>query len=93
MLLVLKNKCNLNSNRIQGPISLDGSAVEITNWPDKADRTLRTELLPPSLFPKGHTYLLNDLESCCYGLLALHAADQLGNYFSPLWYLSLVSQC
>eukprot|EP01105_Mastigella_eilhardi_P024470 TRINITY_DN6388_c0_g1_i1.p1 TRINITY_DN6388_c0_g1~~TRINITY_DN6388_c0_g1_i1.p1 ORF type:complete len:385 (-),score=130.25 TRINITY_DN6388_c0_g1_i1:1352-2506(-) len=68
-----------------GPIAADKSNVEITNWKDKGDRTLRLHDLPKALFPAGRVRLLNDLEACCYGILALNKDGELPNYFKPLW--------
>ncbi|KAH3756332.1 Glucokinase 1 [Pelomyxa schiedti] len=74
-----------------GPISANRKEVEITNWPDKADRTLNVDTMNPKLFPSGKTLLLNDLEACCYGILGLDAAGTLGKFFAPLWGPNLVA--
>ncbi|KAH3763056.1 Glucokinase 1 [Pelomyxa schiedti] len=68
-----------------GPISPNRKQVEITNWPDKTDRTLNVDTMNQKMFPPGKTLLLNDLEACCYGILGLNAAGTLGNFFAPLW--------
>jgi len=69
---------------IAGPVK--DREAEVTNYVGSAEgRTLRIEQLPPSIFPAGHTKFVNDLESCCYGILALDEHNQLSHYFEPLW--------
>jgi len=69
---------------IAGPVK--EHEAEVTNYVGTAAaRTVKLDQLPPSLFPAGHTKFVNDLESCCYGILALDEHHELGNYFEPLW--------
>lgn len=71
---------------IAGPVEEQGTKVEITNYIGTyEERTIRTTDLPPALFPAGRTVIINDLESCCYGLLGLDEQKKLADYFTPLW--------
>eukprot|EP00727_Mastigamoeba_balamuthi_P006943 m51a1_g287 putative glucokinase (373) ;mRNA; r:330668-332148 len=66
-----------------GPIAPGRVGVEITNW--ASDNKFDLEALPETLFPKGRTSFLNDLEACCFGLLALDEAAKLAGFFETLW--------
>jgi len=69
---------------IAGPVK--EHEAEVTNYVGTAEgRTLKIQQLPTTLFPVGHTKFVNDLESCCYGILALDEKNQLHEYFEPLW--------
>jgi glucokinase len=68
---------------VAGPPEADRKSVVITNWPE--DNTFTIPLLPPSLCPHAKTWFVNDLEASCYGMLALNAANKLGNFFTSLW--------
>lgn len=71
---------------IAGPVAEHGTKVEITNYTGTSEeRTVKTTDLPSQLFPSGRTVFINDLESCCYGVLGLDEHKKLGEYFSPLW--------
>jgi len=71
---------------IAGPVAENGTQVEITNYSgSSAERTIKTSDLPPLLFPAGRTVFVNDLESCCYGILGLDEQKKLGEFFAPLW--------
>jgi len=71
---------------IAGPVSENGTKVTITNYAGTIEeRTLTTSLLPPQLFPIERTRFVNDLESCCYGVLGLEEQQKLGEFFEPLW--------
>lgn len=71
---------------IAGPIADHGKEVEITNYTGSSpERTIRTTDLPQLLFPAGRTVFINDLESCCYGILGLDEQKKLAEFFAPLW--------
>jgi len=71
---------------IAGPVTDQGRSVEITNYGGTSEeRTITTSDLPASLFPTGRTLFINDLESCCYGILGLEEQNKLGEFFEPLW--------
>jgi len=71
---------------IAGPVQEQGNMVEITNYLGTSEeRILMTSALPITLFPAGRTIIINDLESCCYGILGLNEQKKLGDYFTPLW--------
>jgi glucokinase len=62
---------------LAGPIQEGGNIVEITNYTGEK-RLLKSDL-PHHLF---HTsYFLNDLESCCFGILNVGLQGKLGEYF------------
>jgi len=68
-----------------GPINRENGDIQviITNWP--SDNCLKISQLPETLFPKGKSTMLNDLEAGCFGILALNAQKSLSKYFKPLW--------
>jgi len=72
---------------IAGPITDFGTVAEVTNYEGATadERTFRVKELSPSTFPHGTTRFVNDLESCCYGVLALDNQKILGDYFTPVW--------
>jgi glucokinase len=71
---------------IAGPVQEHGTKVEITNYVGSSgERTIKTSDLPGSLFPAGRTVFINDLESCCYGIVGLDEHKKLGEFFEPLW--------
>ena len=70
---------------IAGPITEFGTTAEVTNYDSATNRILKVKDLPTSLFPHAKTRFVNDLESCCYGILALDNQKLLGEYFSPVW--------
>lgn len=71
---------------IAGPITEFGTIAEVTNYDSSQnDKLLRVKDLPSSLFPHALTRFVNDLESCCYGILALDNQHLLHDYFAPVW--------
>lgn len=72
---------------IAGPITEFGTIGEVTNYDSTTheDRLLRVRDLNTELFPHARTRFVNDLESCCYGILALDNQKLLSEYFSPVW--------
>lgn len=72
---------------IAGPITEFGTAAEVTNYDSTSheDRILRVKDLSNAHFPHTTTRFVNDLESCCYGILSLDNQKLLGEYFSPIW--------
>jgi len=71
---------------IAGPISDQGGKAEITNYiGSSAERLITREDLPESIFPRATTLFINDLEACCFGILALAKVGTLNKYFAPLW--------
>eukprot|EP01111_Echinosteliopsis_oligospora_P007329 TRINITY_DN2217_c0_g1_i1.p1 TRINITY_DN2217_c0_g1~~TRINITY_DN2217_c0_g1_i1.p1 ORF type:complete len:374 (+),score=114.69 TRINITY_DN2217_c0_g1_i1:93-1214(+) len=71
---------------IAGPVSNGGLTASITNYEGTTEeRLLRVSDLDKTHFPEGKTRFVNDLESCCYGVMALDQAKTIGQYFSPLW--------
>jgi glucokinase len=71
---------------IAGPVADHGKMVEITNYTGTSEeRTIKTSDLPALLFPAGRTVFVNDLESCCYGILGLDEQNKLAEFFAPLW--------
>jgi len=67
-----------------GPVCKLGECVEITNYradEDNIHRNLLLAELPSFLFPKGHSRIINDLESACYGISGLNASGRIGEYF------------
>lgn len=72
---------------IAGPITEFGTVGEVTNYDGTSneERLLRVKDLSPELFPHARTRFVNDLESCCYGILALDNQKLLGDYFQPVW--------
>jgi len=70
---------------IAGPVSDNGTKAVLTNYSGTlAERTITTSIFPPELFPK-RTRFVNDLESCCYGILGLEDQNKLGEFFEVLW--------
>ncbi len=75
-----------------GRILENGSRAEITNYLEGAEnQNLLKSELPPELFPQNATLIINDLESCCYGISALNKFGTLGDYFKKLLPLSSAS--
>eukprot|EP01112_Ceratiomyxa_fruticulosa_P014360 TRINITY_DN4108_c0_g2_i1.p1 TRINITY_DN4108_c0_g2~~TRINITY_DN4108_c0_g2_i1.p1 ORF type:complete len:370 (+),score=78.68 TRINITY_DN4108_c0_g2_i1:123-1232(+) len=71
---------------IAGPISDQGGKAEITNYiGSTAERIITKADLPESIFPHASTLFINDLEACCFGILALAKVGTLNKYFAPLW--------
>ena len=69
---------------VAGPVSELGQKVEITNYKggeDNLHRNLSLCELPSLLFPPGHSRIINDLESACYGISGLNAKGTVGEYF------------
>jgi len=67
-----------------GPVCQLGECVEITNYQsgeDNKHRNLLLSELPTLLFPVGHSRIINDLESACYGISGLNARNQIQEYF------------
>merc|ERR1712137_39424 len=67
-----------------GPVCKLGECVEITNYKsgeENIHRNLTLDELPSLLFPEGHSRIINDLESACYGISGLSAAKRTGDYF------------
>jgi len=52
---------------------------------EAASRTLHKTDLPQNIFPSNRSFFINDLESTCYGILALNVSGKLSSLFSPLW--------
>eukprot|EP01113_Clastostelium_recurvatum_P012232 TRINITY_DN1632_c0_g1_i5.p1 TRINITY_DN1632_c0_g1~~TRINITY_DN1632_c0_g1_i5.p1 ORF type:complete len:430 (+),score=95.96 TRINITY_DN1632_c0_g1_i5:178-1290(+) len=71
---------------IAGPVFEEGEKAEITNYAgSREERIISKAMLPRSLFTPETTAIVNDLEACCYGILALAKAGRLPELFSPLW--------
>jgi len=72
---------------IAGPVTEFGTVGELTNYESTTpeERLLRVKDLPSNIFPHATTRFVNDLESCCYGVLALDNQKLLGEYFAPVW--------
>jgi len=72
---------------IAGPITEFGTVGEMTNYEGATleERLVRVKDLSPAIFPHATTRFVNDLESCCYGVLALDNQKILGDYFAPVW--------
>jgi len=68
---------------VAGPVSDQGSTVNITNFVGETKLT-KTDL-PKNLFPSGRTVFLNDLASLAEGILALNHSGTLSEFFHPLW--------
>jgi glucokinase len=66
-----------------GPVDASRSKVVMTNY-DPKDKVFALPF-PDALCPAGRTYLLNDLEASCYGVLSLSAEKRLNSYFNTLW--------
>eukprot|EP00762_Andalucia_godoyi_P003961 ANDGO_05656.mRNA.1 Glucokinase 1 len=64
---------------VAGPVRNNGTAAFITNYLGSKD--ISVEMLPPFLFPRGATRLLNDLEGACYGFIGLSQANALQECF------------
>jgi len=72
---------------VAGRVSNLGKYVEITNYrsdDNNIHRELSLDELPELLFPKGHSRMINDLESACYGISALNSRNQVNDYFKIL---------
>eukprot|EP01096_Ripella_sp_DP13-Kostka_P007179 TRINITY_DN2609_c0_g2_i2.p1 TRINITY_DN2609_c0_g2~~TRINITY_DN2609_c0_g2_i2.p1 ORF type:complete len:391 (-),score=152.65 TRINITY_DN2609_c0_g2_i2:49-1221(-) len=78
---VVKGGCIAAAGRILD----NGSRAEITNYLEGAENQnlLRSEL-PAELFPQNATLIINDLESCCYGISALNKFGTLSSFFKKL---------
>ncbi|EAY11077.1 hypothetical protein TVAG_045010 [Trichomonas vaginalis G3] len=81
---VPKAKCFGSSIAITG--LRKGDDIIPSNWapPDEV-RTIRTRLFPEGMYPKEHHVLLNDLEACAYGVLAMDEQGKCSQYFRKLW--------
>lgn len=62
---------------LAGPIQEGGDTVEITNY--IGEKRLKKKQLPSHMF--STCYFLNDLESCCYGILHIGLAGKMSEYF------------
>eukprot|EP00761_Pharyngomonas_kirbyi_P010538 gb/GECH01010558.1/.p1 GENE.gb/GECH01010558.1/~~gb/GECH01010558.1/.p1 ORF type:complete len:388 (+),score=89.21 gb/GECH01010558.1/:1-1164(+) len=69
---------------LAGPVDKHEKKVRFTNY-DSDDCLLSASHLPSQLFPTENTHFLNDLEGCCYGILALCQENRLNQVFQPLW--------
>jgi hypothetical protein len=67
---------------LAGPIK--GDTVEITNY-DEGARDLHVNELTDTLFPKGRTKFINDLEAACYGIISLGVENRLNDYMASFW--------
>jgi glucokinase len=69
---------------VPGPVS-NGAAV-LANYEakDTQGRTVDVTALPAALFPRGHTFLLNDLEAAGFGIVGLNSVGDMG-MFRVLW--------
>lgn len=69
---------------VAGPIK-EGTVV-MTNWAgEPSNRTLSLSQLPASLFPRGRSLFLNDLEAGAYGIIAMNKKGEADKYFDQLW--------
>lgn len=73
---------NLDLN--SGPIQEQGRAVDITNY-EAGKQRLALEMLPKFMFPENNTFLINDLEATCYGIMDYQAENKLGMLFETLF--------
>jgi len=64
---------------LAGPIDKD--RVVLTNYVESS-QVLNKQDLPSELFPFAKTRFLNDLEACCYGIIAAGENGELNNYFT-----------
>jgi len=71
---------------IAGPVYAGGTRAEITNYDKENGNTpvIHVSDLSPSIFIHSRTRLLNDLESCCYGVIGLDSQNRLHEFFSVL---------
>jgi glucokinase len=68
-----------------GRVFPDGDGAEVTNYrAGAAHQLLLRDSLPRLLFTPARTRIINDLESCCFGISALHRQGQLARYFKQL---------
>ena len=71
---------------VAGPVSKVGDMVNVTNYQgSESEKDLNVEELPESLFPKGKTQFVNDLQGTCYGIVALHTTGELHEFFEYGW--------
>jgi hypothetical protein len=56
----------------------------MTNY-DEYEREVSLEMLSSFLFPPGKTRMVNDMESCAYGVLSLHNKSVISSYFEPMF--------
>eukprot|EP01100_Stratorugosa_tubuloviscum_P013329 TRINITY_DN661_c1_g2_i1.p1 TRINITY_DN661_c1_g2~~TRINITY_DN661_c1_g2_i1.p1 ORF type:complete len:406 (-),score=193.26 TRINITY_DN661_c1_g2_i1:57-1220(-) len=73
---------------VAGRLLDNNTRVSITNYDlleSGNGRDLSLNELPKELFPIGKSFFLNDLESACYGVIALSATNKIQSYFNPLW--------
>ena len=62
-----------------------GTQVEVTNYREGPEhRNLTLNELPASLFPRGHSRIINDLESACYGISGLNGRGKINDFFKIL---------
>lgn len=63
-----------------------GDIIIPSNWnvPDP-ERTIETMKFPEGMYPKKAHYLLNDLEACAYGLVAMDQGAGSKKFFRKLW--------
>lgn len=68
-----------------GRILQGGQKTEITNYREGAQhQNLHVSELPRTLFPSEKSKIINDLESCCYGISSLNQHGVLQDYFKNL---------
>lgn len=63
-----------------------GVTVNLLNWPGPdSKRTIDMNKMPQSMYPKHHSFLLNDLEAGAYGLISAKEAGDIDEYFERLF--------